>query len=418
MGKTFAQKVLERAAGRPVKPGEIVFAEPDLIMSHDNTAAIIDKFRTILPEGKVRYPERLAVVLDHVVPAATCKNAADHAKIREFVEEQGIENFYDAGTGICHQVVPEMGLARPGTIIVGSDSHTCTYGAFNCFAAGIDRTETAGLWVTGRTWFVVPETISIELSGFFEDRVSAKDLVLTIIGDLGAAGANYKAVEFHGHSVSTLRIFERMTIANMGVEMGAKLTVFPPDRNVMGYVRDRGVDSKRSAWSDSDAEFYTVHEYDLSRIVPVVARPHSVDNVVPVEELEPTRIDQIFLGTCTNGRLEDLVTAAEMLEGGRIDPSVRMVVAPASREVYLAALKQGALQILLEAGAMVLPPGCGPCLGAHQGVLAPGERCLSTANRNFRGRMGEPESEIFLASPETAAASALTGYITDPREVM
>ncbi|MBD3370525.1 homoaconitate hydratase family protein [Candidatus Fermentibacteria bacterium] len=418
MGKTFAQKVLERAAGRLVKPGEIVFAEPDLIMSHDNTAAIIDKFRTILPEGNVRYPERLAVVLDHVVPAATCKNAADHAKIREFVEEQGIENFYDAGTGICHQVVPEMGLTLPGTIIVGSDSHTCTYGAFNCFAAGIDRTETAGLWVTGRTWFVVPETISIELSGFFGERVSAKDLILTIIGDLGAAGANYKAVEFHGHSVSTLRLFERMTIANMGVEMGAKLTVFPPDRNVMGYVRDRGVDSKRSAWSDSDAEFYTVHEYDLSRIVPVVARPHSVDNVVPVEELEPTRIDQIFLGTCTNGRLEDLGTAAEMLEGGRIDPSVRMVVAPASREVYLAALKQGALQILLEAGAMVLPPGCGPCLGAHQGVLAPGERCLSTANRNFRGRMGEPESEIFLASPETAAASALTGYITDPREVM
>jgi 3-isopropylmalate dehydratase large subunit len=418
MGKTFAQKVLEDAAGRPVQPGEIVFAEPDLVMSHDNTAAIIDKFQKILPDGKVRYPDRLAVVLDHVVPAATSRNASAHAKIRRFVREKGMESFFDAGTGICHQVIPEMGLAQPGSIVVGSDSHTCTYGAFNCFAAGIDRTEAAGLWVTGRTWFVVPETISIELSGVFEDRVSAKDLILTIIGDLGAAGANYKAVEFHGHSVSTLRIFERMTIANMGVEMGAKITVFPADRQVVEFLRHRGADTDRSAWSDSDAKFYTIHEYDLSKVVPVVAKPHAVDNVVPVEELEPTRIDQILLGTCTNGRLKDLQAAAEILKGGRVDPSVRMIVAPASREVYLAAIEQGALQALVEAGAMVLPPGCGPCLGAHQGVLAPGERCLSTANRNFKGRMGEPESEIFLASPETAAASALTGYVTDPREVM
>ncbi len=416
MGQTFAQKVLGRAAGKAVEPGEIVFVEPDLVLTHDNSSAIIGKFESTMPGGKVKHPERIVIVLDHVTPAATSKNASGHAKVRRFVEEQGIDKFFDVGCGICHQVLPEQHLALPGSIVVGSDSHTCTYGAFNTFATGIDRTEAAGLWLTGRTWFKVPETIEINLEGYLTRGVSAKDLILAIIGKLGSDGANYKAVEFHGSSVSSLLIHERMTIANMGIEMGAKIAVFPADRLVHNFLFSEDLCSK-ALWSDADAEFCEVHTFDLGEIVPMVARPHTVDNVCPVSELPKTKVDQVFLGTCTNGRVEDLKSALKIMKGREVVPSVRMLVGAASRDEFVKALQQGIIEEFVKAGAVILPPGCGPCLGAHQGVLAPGEVCLSTANRNFKGRMGEKDAFIYLGSPETAAATAITGVITDPREV-
>lgn len=416
MGQTFAQKALGRAAGKAVKPGEIVFVEPDLVLSHDNSSAIIGKFESTVPGARVKYPDRIVIILDHVIPAATSKDAAGHAKVRKFVSEQGIEKFYDVGCGICHQVLPEKHLALPGTIVVGSDSHTCTYGAFNAFATGIDRTEAAGLWITGKTWLLVPETIEINLEGHFRRRVSAKDLVLTIIGRLGADGANYKAVEFHGSSLGSLLIHERMAIANMGIEMGAKIAVFPADRITQNFLFAEDL-CEGALWSDADAEFCETHSFDLGEIVPVVARPHSVDNVCPVSELPETKVDQVFLGTCTNGRLEDLKSALEVMKGRKVVSSVRMLVGAASRDEFVKALQQGIIEEFVKAGAIIIPPGCGPCLGAHLGALAPGEVCLSTANRNFKGRMGEKDAFIYLSSPETAAATAVTGVITDPREV-
>ena len=418
MGETFAMKVLGRAVGRSVSEGEIVFVEPDYVLTHDNSAAIIDKFESTVPGGRVKYPDRIAIVLDHVIPAANSKNAAGHRKIREFVRRQGIENFFDIGAGVCHQVMPEMGLVLPGSIVVGSDSHTCTYGAFNAFATGIDRTEAAGLWITGRTWLKVPETINIELTGSFSAGVSAKDLILTIIGDAGAGGANYMAVEFNGPAVGGLRMADRMTMANMGIEMGAKIAAFPSNIRTSQYFRELDIEITGAVWSDHDADYARTLEYDLERIVPVIARPHQVDNVVPAGDLNGMAIDQVFLGTCTNGRMEDLKSAADILRGKTVHPDVRLIVGPASRREFLKAEAQGIIADLVRAGAVMLPPGCGPCLGAHQGVLAPGEKCLSTANRNFKGRMGEKEAEIYLASPETAAVSALLGKVTDPREVL
>ncbi|MCD6587007.1 MAG: hypothetical protein J7K88_00490, partial [Candidatus Fermentibacteraceae bacterium] len=297
MGQTYVQKILGRAAGKVVKTGEIVFVEPDLVLTHDNSSAIIGKFESTKPGGKVKYPDRIIIVLDHVTPAATSKHAAGHARVRKFVAEQGIHKFFDVGSGICHQVLPEQHLALPGGIVVGSDSHTCTYGAFNTFATGIDRTEAAGLWMTGRTWFRVPETIEINLEGYLQKGVSAKDLILTIVGKLGSDGANYKAVEFHGSSVGGLLVHERMTIANMGIEMGAKIAVFPADRVTQNFLFGEEL-CKDAVWSDSDAEFCQVHNFDLDKIVPVVARPHTVDNVCAVSELPETKVDQVFLGTC------------------------------------------------------------------------------------------------------------------------
>jgi 3-isopropylmalate/(R)-2-methylmalate dehydratase large subunit len=416
MGQTFAQKVLGRAAGKAVQPGEIVFVEPDLVLTHDNSSAIIGKFESTVPGGRVKYPDRLAIVLDHVIPAASSKDAAGHAKVRDFVARQGIDKFYDIGCGICHQVLPEKHHALPGTIVVGSDSHTCTYGAFNTFATGIDRTEAAGLWITGRTWLMVPETIEIVLDGQFNHRVSAKDLILTIIGKLGADGANYKSVEFHGCALGSLLVNERMTIANMGIEMGAKIAVFPADRITQNYLFSPEM-CENALWSDSDAEFCETHTFILDEIVPVVARPHSVDNVCSVKDLPETKVDQVFLGTCTNGRLEDLKSALDVMKGRKVVQSVRMLVGAASRDEYMKAMQQGIIEEFIKAGAVIIPPGCGPCLGAHMGALAPGEVCLSTANRNFKGRMGEKDAFIYLGSPETAAATAVTGVITDPREV-
>ena len=418
MPQTFAQNALARAGGLDrVAVGQIVTVKPAHLLTHDNTAAIVGKIEQDLETHGVVRPDLSVIVLDHVVPAANEKTAVGHKKVREFVEKYGIKHFYDVGEGICHQVVVEKGHARPGTIIVGSDSHTCSYGALGVFATGIDRTEAACLMLTGETWLKCPPTIRIMLRGDFTPGVGAKDLVLRIIGDIGADGANYCAVEFHG-DVANLTVAQRFTVANMGIEMGAKIAVFPVDARTIQYLMTAGV--RREAydpiWADEGAEYLRELEYDLSALEPMVAAPHTVDNVKPIRDLVGTPIQQCLVGTCTNGRLNDLHEAAAMLNGRKIARQVRMLILPASRSIYEQASDDGTLAGLTRAGATILPPGCGPCLGAHMGVLAPGEACISTSNRNFKGRMGCSEAEIYLASPATVAASALTGKITDPRQ--
>ena len=418
MGQTFAQKILARKAGlEEVEPGQIVTVQPDKLLTHDNTAAIAKIFREIGVE-RVARPEINVIVLDHVVPAATEGHATNHQQIRRFVEEQGITNFYDVGEGICHQVLPEKGHALPGHLIVGSDSHTPTHGAFGAFAAGIGRTEAASVMATGEIWLMVPHSFRVVVRGGLPKGVYSKDIVLHIIGDLGADGADYRSVEFAGPVVEEMSIASRMVLCNMAAEMGAKAGVVEPDGKTRSWLTGRTSADFQEVLADPDAAYERVIEYDVTELAPQVARPHTVDNVVPITEVAGTRIDQAFIGTCTNGRLEDFRVAARILRGRRIAPNTRLLILPASREVLLAALAEGIIADLVTAGAVVLNPGCGPCLGAHQGVMAPGEVTLSTANRNFRGRMGCKEAEIYLASPAAVAASALTGEIADPREFL
>ena len=416
MGKTFAEKVLARKAGlTDAAAGQIVEVTPDLGMSHDNTAAIRRIFAR-LGLDRVKEPGRFVVILDHVVPAAQVQYAENHKDIREFVREQGIR-FYDVGRGICHQVVVEEGLARPGDLILGADSHTTTYGALGAFSAGIGRSEMAALWATSKLWLKVPTTLRIELSGRLPELVCAKDVILYLIGKLGADGALYRSVEFAGPLVEGMPISERLVLSNMAAEMGAKSGYIAPDEVTFEYLKDRAQGDYEPIYPDPDANYEEVLRFDLSDLSPQVACPHTVDNVVPIEEVAGKCVDQVLLGTCTGGRLSDLRLAAEVMGGRPVAEGVRMLVLPASREVYVKAAEEGLLKKFAEAGALVLNPGCGPCLGAHQGVLAPGEVCLSTSNRNFKGRMGSPEAEIYLASPAVAGATAVTGEICDPRSL-
>ncbi|MCD6345602.1 MAG: 3-isopropylmalate dehydratase large subunit [Anaerolineae bacterium] len=416
MEQTFAEKVLARKAGlEAVTPGQIVTVRPDRLLTHDNTADISQKFRRIGVK-RVVDPTMNVIVLDHVTPAANETYAANHKLIREFVAEQGIAAFYDVGEGICHQVLPEQGHAWPGAVIVGSDSHTPTCGAFGAFAAGIGRTEAAAVMATGRIWLRVPESIQISIQGTLPPRVVAKDVILHVIGDLRADGAAYCSVEFTGETVRALSIAGRMTLTNMAAEMGAKNAVVEPDEKTRAWLAGRVTHPYEEIHADPDATYSRVVEYDVSDLAPQIAKPHTVDNVVPVTEVVGTKIDQCLIGTCTNGRLEDLRAAAGILRGRHIAPGVRLLVLPASREVLLAALEERLIGDLVAAGATLLNPGCGPCLGAHEGAMAPGEVTLSTANRNFKGRMGSKEAFIYLGSPATVAASALTGVISDPRE--
>ena len=420
MGKTYAEKILAKKAGlKEVVPGQIVTVKPEHLLTHDNTSAIIGKIGADLEKYGVIDPGLSVIVLDHVVPAADEKTATNHKKVREFVKKYGIKNFFDAGEGICHQVVIEKGFAVPGTIVVGSDSHTCSYGALGVFATGIDRTESSALMLTGETWLKVPQSIKITLKGKLQPPVMAKDLILKIIGDIKADGANYCSVEFHG-DIQNLTIDDRIAIANMGIEMGAKVAVFPVDDIAEKYLASVGVKqgTYETFWADPDAKYIQELEYDLTTLEPAVAKPHLVDNYAPVSEVAGIEIHQCLLGTCTNGRLSDLEVAANILKGKKIASNVRFLVLPASRSIFSEAMKKGYIQTLVDVGAMVLPTGCGPCLGAHQGILAPGERCVSTSNRNFKGRMGCKDAEIYLASPATVAASAITGTITDPRKFL
>jgi 3-isopropylmalate/(R)-2-methylmalate dehydratase large subunit len=416
MGKTFAEKILALKAGLDeTVPGQIVTAQPDKLLTHDNTSAIAKTFRKIGVD-RVANPAMNVIILDHVVPAANETYAQSHKETREFVREQGIEAFYDLGEGICHQVLPEQGHALPGLLIVGSDSHTPSHGALGDFAAGIGRTEAAAVMATGEIWLRVPESMRIVVEGTMPDRVSAKDLVLRIIGDIGADGADYRSVEFAGPAVEAMSVGSRQVLCNMAAEMGAKNGYVAPDATTRSWLAGRTSADYREIHPDPDATYVQVLRYDAGDLVPQVAKPHRVDNVVPVGEAAGIRIDQAVIGTCTNGRIEDLQAAADILRGKRIAPTVRLLVLPASREVLLEAIEAGLVSDLVAAGATLLNPGCGPCLGAHEGCMAPGERTISTANRNFRGRMGSRDAEIYLASPATVAASALAGAIADPRQ--
>lgn len=418
MGMTFAEKILAKYGGeKKVVPGQILTIKPDHLLMHDNTAPIISKIKPELKEYGIFSRTLPIIVLDHVIPAAAEKNAVQHKQIREFVKEYKIKYFFDVGYGICHQIVVEKGLALPGTIILGSDSHTCSYGAIGAFSSGIDRTEAAALLLTGETWLKVPQSIKITLKGQLQPMVTAKDVILSIIGDVSASGTDYCSVEFHG-DINQFSVEERFTIANMGVEMGAKNAVFPVDDVTVHYLKSIGILKSKyeTIKPDDDATYNRELTYDLSEIGPVIAVPHSVDKVKSIKEVEGIEIHQCLLGTCTNGRLSDFQIAAKILKGRTVHPNVRLLIVPASRKIYLDALKEGLIKTFIEAGGTVLPPGCGPCLGAHQGVLAPGERCLSTSNRNFKGRMGCNEAEIFLASPATVAISAIYGRISDPRK--
>jgi len=401
-GKTFVEKILGANCGA------IVFRKPDIVLTHDNTASIKNTFKK-MGGTKVSDPEQLLVVLDHNAPPTNAKLATQYQEIRDFVKEQDIKKFYDVGGGICHQLMANH--ARPGMIIVGSDSHTCTAGAFNTLAAGIDRTESAGLWKKGETWFRVPESIKITLTGKLPEGVYAKDISLWIIGLIGSDGANYMSIEYHGDGVKTLGISERMTLANLASEMGAKNAVFPADEVLENHFGEKfdGI------WADADAHYIKEINIDLSHIYPLVAAPHHVDNVKALAEVAGLELHQGLIGTCTNGRLEDIRIAAEILNGKQVADGFQLLVIPASKEIFMQAIKEGLVETLMNAGANVLASSCGPCLGTGQGIPADEYRVISTANRNFKGRMGNKEAEIYLASPATVAYSAIAGKITDPR---
>ncbi|MCD4791577.1 MAG: 3-isopropylmalate dehydratase large subunit [Bacteroidales bacterium] len=403
-GKTFAEKIF----GAPA--GSIVFKKPDIILSHDNTASISKTFAKMGGEH-IADPDQLLIVLDHNAPPTNAKLANDYQYIRDLVREKGIKKFHDVGQGICHQIMADY--AKPGMVIVGSDSHTCTAGAFNAFAAGIDRTETAGLWKQGETWFRVPETIKITLKGKLPEGVYAKDLSLWIIGMMGSSGADYRSIEYHGEGVKSLTISQRMTIANLASEMGAKNAVFPSDEILEQYYGKK----IEGIWSDPDAEYAKEIEINLNEIFPLVAAPHHVDNVKALSEVQGTKIHQAMIGTCTNGRLEDLREAAKVLEGKQLPQDMIMLVIPASKKIFMQAMEQGLIKIFMDAGANVLASSCGPCLGTGQGIPADDFNVISTANRNFKGRMGNKNSNIYLASPAAVAFSALAGEITDPRGI-
>jgi homoaconitate hydratase family protein/3-isopropylmalate dehydratase small subunit len=360
---------------------------------------------------KVADPDQLLVILDHNAPPTDAKLANQYQKIRDIVRQQGITKFHDVGDGICHQIMAKY--ARPGMLIVGSDSHTGTAGAFNAFAAGIDRTETAGLWKLGETWFRVPETLKVILTGQLRKGVFAKDISLWIIGMIGSSGADYMSVEFHGEGIKTLSISERMTLANLASEMGAKNAVFPPDNILEEYFGG----PVNGIWADKDASYVKEIEINLSEVFPVVAAPHHVDNVKAISEVEGTPIHQAMIGTCTNGRFDDLYEAAMVIRGKKLPAGMQMLVIPASKDIYLQALREGLIEIFMDAGANVLASSCGPCLGTGQGIPADGYNVISTANRNFKGRMGNKEANIYLASPVAVAMAALAGKIVDPRGI-
>lgn len=415
MRQTFAQKILAKKAGREeILPGEILTLSPDMVLSHDNTADISEKFKSVGAE-KVWDRGKIVIVLDHCVPAASSQYAMNHKVIREFVKDQGVNNFYDLSWGICHQVFSEEGFALPGDLILGADSHTTTYGAFGAFSAGIGRSEMAGIWATGQIWLRVPESIRINIEGSLPRGVYSKDVILHIIGNLRADGALYQSVEFAGEAVEKMGVSDRMVFCNMVAEMGAKNGVVEPDGKTKQWLKGKIRREYEPVYADPDAHYARVLSYEISDLTPRVACPHKVDNVKSVEEVEGKTLDQVLIGTCTNGRIEDLEVAVGILRGKKVRRGTRLLVFPASWKVYKEALKKGIIEVLVESGALVMNPGCGPCLGAHEGVLAPGEVCLSTANRNFQGRMGCKEAEIYLSSPATAAASAVEGRITDPR---
>ena len=426
MGMTYAQKLLAKAAGKAhAAVGEVLEPQVHLAMSHENGALVINQFDEIFQgtgrEAKVWNADRIAIIFDHRVPAESSKTATNQKKIREFVAKQGIGKFHDIRGdvgGICHQILAENGYVRPGAVVVGTDSHTTTHGALGAFAFGVGATEMASVWALGRILNVeVPGTIKVVVSGKFPEHVYPKDLILHLIGKISAEGANYKAIEFHGEAIRNMPTSGRLVLCNMSVEAGATAGIVPPDEETQRYLREEaGVKEPLELFGpDPDAVYERVVEIDASALGPQIACPHTVDNVKLINELAGKKVQQIVIGSCTNGRLDDLEIAAKILKGRRVADSTRMLVFPASWRIYQKAMSLGFIQDLTQAGAVVCNPGCGPCLGIHQGALGDGEIALATTNRNFKGRMGNPKAEVYLCSPAVAAASAITGTITDPR---
>ncbi|MCS7112340.1 MAG: 3-isopropylmalate dehydratase large subunit [Candidatus Bathyarchaeota archaeon] len=416
----IAEKILAKASGRDyVEPGEIVDAKVDKVMFHDLTGPMTLKVFEEMGGGSVWNPDRIVVIFDHIVPASSITAAENHVKLRKFVKVQGIKWFYDVGRGgICHQVMVEKGHVCPGELIIGADSHTCMYGALGAFATGVGATDMAATLLTGRIWLRVPEAVMVRYTGKMPRYLSGKDLILYTIGEIGADGANYKAVIYSGDVIRGLPMDDRFTMSNMAVEMGAKTGIVEPDDVTLSYLKDRVSECFTILGSDRGAEYSEEYEFDVSDIEPQVACPYRVDNVRPVSEVEGISVDQAFIGSCTNGRLSDLRIAAEVLKGHKVSRDTRLIVIPASQDVYREALREGLIDVLLESGAMICNPTCGPCIGVHLGVLSSGEVCIASINRNFIGRMGSRESKVYLASPATVAASAIEGRITDPRRYL
>lgn len=414
---TLTEEIFSYKLGRRVEQGETVVVDVDHVMSHDTTTPLaIQAFRKLTAQknGRVFDARRAHIVFDHIIPAATVAAATLQRDVRTFAREQEITILQE---GICHQVMPERGFVVPGSIIVGADSHTCTYGALGAFATGMGSTDIGVAYATGRSWFRVPTTINIRLTGELPFGVYAKDVTLEMVRQVGVDGANYRAIEYTGDLVERFSVSERFTFCNMAIEMGGKAGLVAPDATTQEWLRGR-TDQDYPLLAPRNPHYERVVEIDASSLQPLIACPPDVNNVTPAETVEHVQIDQVFLGTCTNGRLDDLAIAAKILHGKTISPRTRMVVIPASREIYLEAMRLGYLETFVQAGASVGTPGCGPCIGRHQGVLAPGERALTTMNRNFTGRMGDPTAEIYLGSPATVAATAITGHITDPREFL
>ena len=416
MGQTIAEKIFSDKLGRTVRAGEYIIAPIDCAMLHEGFAL---SWMQLMSAGvsEIWDPEKVVVLFDHYIPAPTERLAAAQMMIRNIIQSTGIKHYYGEREGICHQVMMEKGHARPGALVVGTDSHTCTYGALGAAGTGLGTTEMAYVLARGELWFKVPETVRFVMTGRLPERVTSKDIILFIAGKFGAEAAQYRSVEFTGDAADALSVEGRITMSNMAVEIGAKFGFFNVDEKTLAYLDGRIKNGATMLSADSDAAYEATHEVDVSGLEPQVACPHSVDNVRPVGEVAGTAVDQAVLGSCTNGRYEDLELAAEILEGRSVDPFTRLYVYPASREVYLNAMESGVLKTLSEAGAIICNPSCGPCFGGHTGLLAPGEKCISSTNRNFKGRMGSSEAEVYLASPATVAASAIKGAITDPREV-
>lgn len=412
----ITEKILSQKAGKEVVPGEIIEIDVDLAMSHDGTSPpAIKTFEKI--SKNVWNPNKIAIVFDHVIPANTIGSAEFQKVAREFIKKQKITHHYTHGEGICHQVLPEKGLVEPGKIIVGADSHTCTYGAFGAFSTGMGSTDMAMVYATGKTWFMVPESIKIEISGTLPQDITSKDLILKIIGKIGIGGGTYKTAEFCGNTINTMDISSRMTMCNMAVEMGAKNGIMEPNKSTIDYVTKRTGKKQEQLnilKSDKDTEYSEEFYFNVNNLEPQISCPNDVDNVKEISKVEGTHIDQGFIGSCTNGRLEDLQAAAKILKNNKVHDDVRLIIIPASKEIYNNALKEGLIKIFLDSGAIVCNPGCGPCLGGHMGVLSEGETSISSTNRNFKGRMGDPKSNVYLANPAVVAASTIKGFIENP----
>lgn len=418
MRKTISEKILAQSSNNEtVKAGDFIKAKVDIALNHDVTSVLAFQAMKNMGTNKVWDPDKVIIILDHLAPPSSINSARIHNLIRDFARQQGIKNLYEVNAGVCHQVLPEHGHVKPGMLIIGADSHTCTHGAFGAFATGVGSTDMGAILAKGKTWLKVPETIKVQITGKLEKNVYPKDVILKTAGKIGVSGATYCTLEFHGPTVQEMSVSGRMTLCNMAIEMGGKAGICEPDTKTFDWLKERTDGKFQPIYADPNAQYKRIVELDVANMEPQIACPHNVDNVKPISQVKKVKINQSFIGSCTNGRLEDLQEAHKILKGRQVHPDVRLLVVPASKAVYRDALEQGILIDLLDAGAIISNPSCAACFGGHIGLLGPGEKGITTSNRNFRGRQGSPEAEVYLSSPAVAAASALTGYITHPEDI-